>query len=428
MQGTGTCTDSEASLIGQTLAGRWQVVRILGRGGMCTVYEARQDHGAPVALKLLSPVLAQNPRARARFLREGRVANAVGHPNAVRVLDSGVASDDHLFLVMELLEGETLRQRRMAAGGRLPAPEVLHVAERVLEVLGAAHSKAIFHRDIKPENIFLTTDRQVKVLDFGIAAVRDEAEDGEITQSGVSIGTPAFMAPEQARGRHSHVDARTDIWAVGATMFLCLAGRHVHGDASTANEALIFSATQRAPSLRRFCPTLSARVAGVIDRALELDPGDRWESADAMRFALARAIEPPAPAHVAADAREAEIATTEDGPLAAGVSGPGPSSRRRGLPAAGVVLVLCAAAGAATALRTSRAGPGPAGRAQTAVSASPHVEPAGGDDVPPTARPAPSDTPTLPSAGPPARRVRRAPSAEPAASYLIPNEVLDRRK
>jgi serine/threonine-protein kinase len=263
---------------------------------MSTVYEAVHRNGARVAIKVLHPDLATSSRARERFLREGSLANAVGHPNAVRVLDDQEAADGSVLLVMDLLEGQTLRQRCERAGGTLDAAEVLAVADQVLDVLGSAHAHGIFHRDIKPANVFLTRDGAVKVLDFGVAAWRNEAlQDAALSQSGAVLGTPAFMAPEQARGRQAHVDARTDLWALGATMFWCLTGRYVHEDAETPNEALIFAATQRAPPVAKSRPDLDADAAHVVDRALEIAPQDRWPCAVAMRDAIAIALRTPGP-------------------------------------------------------------------------------------------------------------------------------------
>lgn len=274
-------------LIGTTLCDQWRIVRPLGYGGMSTVYEAECLDGARVAVKVMHEGLTRSSRTRERFLREGRLLNAVRHDNAVRMLDSREAPDGRLLLVMELLEGQTLRRKCETEGGRLPPAEVLRIGECVLGVLAEAHAKGIVHRDIKPENVFLTSDGTIKVLDFGVAAIRDEAiQEASITQSGTSLGTPAFMAPEQARGRQSQVDARTDIWALGATLFYCLTGRHVHQDAITANEAVIFAATQPAPQLRRFRPELAGDVGPIIDRALAFDPAARWPSADAMRAAI----------------------------------------------------------------------------------------------------------------------------------------------
>jgi serine/threonine-protein kinase len=273
--------------IGTTLCEKWRVLRQLGRGGMSTVYEAEDPAGSRVAVKVLHERLARSSRTRERFFREGRLMNAVQHDDAVRMLDSREASCGRMLLVMELLDGQTLRRACESSGGTLEVEEVLRIGEAVLGVLSAAHAKGIVHRDIKPENVFLTGDGKVKVLDFGVAAIRDEAlQDVSITQSGASLGTPAFMAPEQARGRQSQVDARTDIWALGATLFYCLTRRHVHQEALTANEALIFAATQPAAPLRQFRPDLAAEVGPIVDRALAFDPARRWQTAEAMGAAI----------------------------------------------------------------------------------------------------------------------------------------------
>src|SRR5260221_3817473 len=216
-----------SSRAGWVLCEKWQIGRLLGVGGMSTVYEAVHRNGRRVAVKILHPELCLSERARQRFLREGYIANRVGHPGAVTILDDGVADDGTVFLVLELLHGQTLgdRLRRM---GQLPSGEVLACADRVLDVLAAAHGHGIVHRDIKPENLFLTYERTLKVLDFGIASVRELSAAGfEATRSGAALGTPAFMAPEQADGRGAPLDHRADLWALGATMFTLLTGRHV---------------------------------------------------------------------------------------------------------------------------------------------------------------------------------------------------------
>jgi serine/threonine-protein kinase len=433
MEGFGPLHEVEESPLGRTIGGKWQIVRLIGRGGMSTVYEGLQGDGLRVAVKRLNPVLARSPNARTRFLREGRVANAVGHPNAVRVLDTHVATDGQLYLVMELLEGQTLRQRCANAGGRVGSGEVLDIGGHVLEVLAAAHAKGIFHRDIKPENIFLTERGAIKVLDFGIAAVRDEAiQDAHITQSGTSLGTPAFMAPEQARGRQAHVDARTDVWAVGATMFQCLTGRHVHEDASNANEALILAATQRAPSLSTFCPDVSGDLAYLVDRALALEPAERWQSAEAMRGAIALAVHSSSSASSPPPASRAADITQDETPSPSAVHG----GRRPGLGRrTAIALVLAVlAAGGLTARALSSPRPAANAAAPSSTTESPK-EPApvaipssalGVESAPPVV----SASPLSPAPAPPARvvHVAAAPSIHPAASEGIPAAVLDRRK
>jgi serine/threonine protein kinase len=442
MVGGLTSEGQDARLVGETLADRWRVVRLLGRGGMSTVYEVRHRNGARAAIKVLNAELARNPRTRERFLREGRITNAVDHPNAVRVLDDLETRDGKLVLVMELLEGATLRERCQASGGRLELPEVLEIADRLLHVLSAAHAKGIVHRDIKPENVFLTRDGELKVLDFGIAAARDEVrQEASLTQSGATLGTPAFMAPEQARGRHAQTDARTDIWAVGATLFFCLTGRHVHEDASTANEALIFSATQRVPSLSMLRPELAADVALVVDRALALSPADRWPSAEAMREALASAARRPAGPQRAA--------TSASIPWTAETLGDRSEARdpsrawwRSVTWQVAVLPILCVvSAGVASVPRwpslEGRSHPAPSFPAwpdtsESVLEASPvaaarpeaSADPRSGGGPPPKSTAAPSIARRKPAPD----RVVRVQPAPASATDAIPEAILDRRK
>jgi serine/threonine-protein kinase len=201
----------QARLSGRLLVGRWRLGRLLGEGGMSSVYAAVHRNGRELAIKVLNPDLAGNERARTRFLREGYIANHVGHQGVVSVLDEGVTDDGVTFLVMELLVGATLEQLRRRRGGVLPENEVLVVADHVLDVLTAAHGKGVVHRDIKPSNVFLTTDGVLKLLDFGVASLREVFDMERATRNGAVLGTPGFIAPEQARGRwHGSVGARCD--------------------------------------------------------------------------------------------------------------------------------------------------------------------------------------------------------------------------
>ena len=275
--------------IGAVINGKWQIDARLGSGGMATVYAATHRNGARAAIKMLHANLSRDPSTRARFLREGYVANAVGHPGVVGVLDDGVAEDGAAFLVLELLEGETVEARRLAKGGQLPVDLVLAVADEALEALGAAHKKGIVHRDVKPDNVFLTDEGQTKLLDFGLARMKEL--NAEATQTGVTLGTPEFMPPEQAMGMRDQIDARTDLWALGATLYTLLTGRHVH-DAQTIHEQLIASATRRANPIRKVLPSLPPPIAQVIDRSLEIEMSDRWQTAEEMRAALRDARSP----------------------------------------------------------------------------------------------------------------------------------------
>jgi hypothetical protein len=276
--------------IGQVLAEKWRLDKLLGVGGMAVVFAATHvNNGRRAAIKLLHSELSVNMEVRTRFLREGYVANKVEHPGTVAILDDQVAADGSVFLVMELLEGETLEDRRERSGS-LPAHEVLSLADRLLDVLGAAHEKGIVHRDIKPENIFLTREGQVKVLDFGIARMRElQAARLTLTSAG-AIGTPAFMPPEQARGRWDDVGPRSDIWAVGATMFTLVSGRLVHS-AETVNELMLAAMTKPAPPIGAVVSNLPPPVAALIDRALAYDFNARWADARAMQTALRAAYQ-----------------------------------------------------------------------------------------------------------------------------------------
>lgn len=269
--------------IGQTLCGRYTLEKLLGIGGMASVYRGTHRNGNRVAVKVLHTELCASREIRERFLREGYVANRVDHPGAVRVLDDDTA-DGIVFLVMELLEGETLEAHILRRGGCLSAREAVPLACQVLDVLAAAHEKGIVHRDIKPENLFIEQrDGSVKVLDFGIARLEDKTR--QATRTGRVMGTPVYMAPEQARGETKLVDGQTDVWAVGAVLLRALTGRFVH-EAETPEMTLVLAATQSAPRLRDLLPGADVQIAEIVDRALATNKAERWRSATAMATAL----------------------------------------------------------------------------------------------------------------------------------------------
>jgi len=274
-----------ARRVGEVLAEKWRLDRLLGVGGMAAVYEATHRNGNKVAVKVLHASLGASAEARARLLAEGYAANRVGHRGVVAILDDDVTADGAVFLVMELLEGETLLERWLRADRRMPAAEVLAVAGRLLDVLGAAHAAGIVHRDVKPENVFLTADGDVKLLDFGIARVREVARSGQQTLAGLAMGTPSFMSPEQARGRWDEVDGRSDLWSLGATMWTLLGGRYLH-EADTLHEMLLQAMIAPAPSLATVCPSAPRGVVALVDKALAMKPGDRWSSAGEMASAV----------------------------------------------------------------------------------------------------------------------------------------------
>ncbi|WP_437765808.1 protein kinase [Sorangium sp. So ce281] len=278
------------ALVGQVLRGKWRLERLLGFGGMAMVYAATHRNGMRGAVKLLRRELSEDEEARSRFLREGYVANRVEHPGIVRVLDDDVTEDGSVFLVMELLEGETVEARRAREpGGVLGASEVLGIADDLLDVLAVAHERGIVHRDLKPDNLFLTRQGQLKVLDFGIARLRELSSPANAsTRAGTLMGTPQFMPPEQARGQWDRVDPRSDLWAVGSTMYQLLSGRYVH-QAETLPLLLLAAMTQPAPPMGSVLPALPTPIAGVMDVALAFDPDRRWPNARAMQRALRQA-------------------------------------------------------------------------------------------------------------------------------------------
>jgi serine/threonine-protein kinase len=253
---------------------------------MAAVYAASHRNGAEGAIKILHAAFARRADARSRFLREAYIANKIG-TGAVRVLDDDVDDDGAPYLVMDLLRGEPVEVRAKRLGGKLPLAEVAWIARELLTTLEHAHGQGIVHRDLKPDNLFWTTDHTLKVLDFGVARLRD-ANTTEMTATGVVLGTPMFMAPEQALGSVSEIDGRSDLWSLGAIMFRLLTGRHVH-PAGEMNP-LVVAATKRAPPIASVESSVPPAIADVIDKALLFDKEQRYESASAMRDALEKAL------------------------------------------------------------------------------------------------------------------------------------------
>ena len=420
--------------VGTVLDEKWHLDALLGVGGMASVYAATHRNGKRAAIKVLHAEAALNPSIKARFVREGYVANRVGHEGSVSILDDDAAPDGSVFLVMELLEGETIDQRWLRGGKHLDAAEVLTIVDQVLDVLIAAHKKQIVHRDLKPGNLFLTREGVVKVLDFGIARLGDFSPDkaSATTSFHSSMGTLGFMPPEQARGRWEQVDGRTDLWALGATMFALLTGRHVH-EAGTVNEQLLLAMTSPAPPIVSVSAEVAPPVAEVVDRALKYQTSERWESAHAMQQAVHRAyatltgralsLAPrlavvDAPAGQDGTRIEVEHAATV---LATSGSIGGIKGRRRpgGLYAAvALVVAMVIAAIAVRAMGT--------GSAASPPTQAPLISAADALPVPPTP-PLPSDVPSAPApVALPVRSTLTAPApprprpAHPAASASAP--------
>jgi eukaryotic-like serine/threonine-protein kinase len=271
---------------GEVLDDTWRIDEPIGAGGMAVVFRATHiRNGREVAVKALRPEVALDDDLRERFLKEGYAANRVGHPGTVQVLDDGTASTGLVYLVMELLDGQTLDEKMETRGGTVPAWEALRIFRDVCNILAAAHEKGIVHRDVKPENIWITPDNRTKLLDFGIARVREHPSSK--TTMGSAMGTPAFMPPEQALAHWDRVGPASDVYSVAASMFTALTGLTIH-DGATLPELLVRTCTRPAPPVLSLEPTLPRDLAAVLDRALSYEPADRYLDAASLEGALDR--------------------------------------------------------------------------------------------------------------------------------------------
>jgi serine/threonine-protein kinase len=281
-----------AARVGTTLCQKWTLEKLLGVGGMAAVYVANHKIGRRDAIKILHREVAQQPDMLARFEQEAHAVNRFHHPGAVEIRDIDVAEDGSPFLVMELLSGESLSERAQRLGG-LPLDEVLRLTDELLDVLAAAHARGIIHRDIKLDNLFVQTDGSLKVLDFGIARIRDGVPLMMRTRAGATLGTAPYMPPEQIKGME--IDARADLFAVGATMFRLIAKRRIH-EAKNETEMLLKMASQPAPPLCSVAPDVPRGVGLVVDRALRFDRDLRYPDALTMQAdvrALRAGLPPP---------------------------------------------------------------------------------------------------------------------------------------
>ena len=276
-------------MIGQ-LFGNYRAVSLLGEGGMGAVYLAEHPAiGRRVAVKVLHRNLSLDQQLLARFLNEARAANAIRHPNIIEILDSGALPDGMPFLVMELLEGESLAQR-IARLGRLPTRAALRFAYQTASALGAAHGKGIIHRDLKPDNMFIVPDQDVtdgerlKILDFGIAKLQEGTRVSVKTRTGALMGTPLYMSPEQCRGVRE-IDHRSDIYSLGIILYEMVSGRPPFvsdGFGDLVNMHL----NMPVPSLRAAVPDVPAALEALIIRMLAKDPEQRFADMAAVREAL----------------------------------------------------------------------------------------------------------------------------------------------
>ncbi len=398
-----------------TVLGSYSIVARLGEGGMGVVYAAEHALlGRRAAIKVLQPELSRRPEVVERFFNEARAMTAIGDPGIVQVFDFGVGTDGRAYIVMELLEGESLDDR-LRRCGPLPARTALRIARQVATSLAAAHARGIVHRDLKPENIFLVRDAEAadgerpKILDFGIAKLSEDNSRSR-TRTGAFLCTPVYMSPEQCRGA-GDVDGRSDVYALGCVLFHLVAGRPPF-DHSGVGEIIAAHLREPAPAPSQVLPGVPASVDAVVARCLAKSPDERYPS----MIELARALEavqarlsagltgdraaPDARTRIAADL--AAVPTTLGGATAALAA---PPSRRTAWWLGAAVTAIAAIAAALIAL------PRPAARG-SATTAPPPVD-AGVTPVDAAPPDAPPDAAPLVDAAAPSPPLDAAPPVTP---------------
>jgi serine/threonine protein kinase len=439
---------------GTVIGGRYRLDAPIGAGGMGSIWRATHlTLETPVAVKLLESYGSSRKQMTQRFMREAKIAAALRHRHVVQILDFGVMDDGQPYMVMELLEGESLADR-MEGEARPSDLALLEYVGQLLGGLAAVHEAGIIHRDIKPDNVFLVRDADgdyAKLLDFGVSrGVDPGAEQTQMTRTGAVIGTPHYMSPEQARGMKD-LDARTDLWAVGVILFEGLVGE-VPFDSEYVGDVLIQVATEDVPSLATRRSDLPREVVELVDRALVRDRSGRTGTARQMREAVTAAIaalRAPRDSIVAPPAATSAAPGSEAGPAqeSPGEPDPRPStsetsralsaraiatlderaepaakptvgSRRGLLWAAGALAAAAVAVALASALGTPRSDE-PSSAAPRPPAAAPGIDPpaAAGDSTLTAPAQAPEPAPE-PTADPPAGAVPPAAEAptEPAAA------------
>ena len=323
-----------AQRLGQALGSSFTLEGEIGRGGMGVVYHARDERlKRKVAVKVLPPELAFREEIRIRFLREAETAARLSHPHIVPIHSVGEGPDGLVYFVMAYVDGESLAAR-LKRRQRLPPEEARRIMMETADALGAGHALGIIHRDVKPDNILLEGSRGRTVLtDFGIAkALTSTTGPGTLTATGVAIGTPHYMSPEQAAGDRE-IDGRSDIYSLGVVGYQMLAGE-LPFSAPTVPGILLKQITEQAPNLKDRSPTCPEDLASCVMRSLEKEPEARWPTADALRRALESRSAPPyrpsrRSASPGAGLGAGALARAEGGGPPARLSGGGRSERRR---------------------------------------------------------------------------------------------------
>jgi len=304
----------------QTIS-HYRITEKLGAGGMGEVFLAEDSHlNRRVAIKVLPDEFARDPERLARSDREAKLLASLSHPN-IAAIHGLEKTDGKLFLVMEMVEGETLAQR--LGKGPLPVEEGLEICRQIAEGLEAAHEKGIIHRDLKPANIEITPEGTAKVLDFGLAKVLEESPGAAnvtksptlslaATEAGVILGTAAYMPPEQARGKA--VDRRADIWAFGCVLYEILTGQRAFAGDDVTD--VIVAVMRKEPDWRLLPPTTPGRIVELVKQCLKKDPRERWRDIGDARLEIAAA--PAAPADNATSAAGSSSARRRTMPWVAG--------------------------------------------------------------------------------------------------------------
>ena len=284
-----------------TVFNEWRLEALLGAGPVAATYAATR-FGERASIKVLHLHLAASKAVRERFLGLADVARRIDHASVVRIIAADTTRDGDVFLMMEFLNGETLdaawrghERHRLSGGARSLAPTqpTMHIERAlpifacVLDGLVAAHDRAVLHRGLKPSNVFLTNGDAIKLLDVRVAEISDAIP--ATTATGVHLGTPAYMAPEQAMGLVDQLDGRADLFSVGAMMHALITGHEIN-DAGTEMESLVMAATRPVPSVSHNAPRVPGAVADIIDKALRWDRRLRYSNAREMHEAIVAAI------------------------------------------------------------------------------------------------------------------------------------------
>lgn len=324
---------------GEIIDGKYRIVRLIGEGGMGSVYEGENTliHRR-VAIKVLHAGLAESGEAVMRFEREAQAAGRIGSEHIVEVLDLGLLPNKDRYMVMEFMDGDNLRDR-IAARGRMSPTELYPVACQILEALAAAHGAGIIHRDLKPDNVFLLKSRGgrtdfIKLLDFGISKFSQLGGDSgmSMTRTGSVMGTPYYMAPEQAKGARD-IDHRVDLYAVGVILYEALTGQ-VPFNADTFNELLFKIVLEQPPPIEQVVPDIDPNFANIVRTGMARDRAERYATAQQFREALdawasGQPVTAPAGA-VLTPAGGAQALTTPAGAMTAGAGrAPSPATIAR---------------------------------------------------------------------------------------------------